>query len=73
MTQYLVEWANGTFTVMTGQELAKEIETWADGWKGNPRPVYELIPGQAPKRYHVILRKDYWYLEDDFRNHRMIL
>ena len=50
-----------------------DLDEWADGWGNNPRPVYQLIPGQAPKRYHVILRKGYWYLEDDFRNHLMIL
>ena len=73
MTQYLVEWASGAFQIMTGEELAKEIEERVDNWGSNPRPVYRLIPGQAPKRYHVILGNGYWYLEDDFRNHLMIL
>ena len=73
MIQYLVEWANGTFQILTGEQLRKELDEWAEGWGSNPRPVYRLIPGQAPKRYHVVMRKDYWYLEDDFRNHLMIL
>ena len=73
MAQYLMEWANGTFQVMTGEQLKKDLDEWSINWRKAPRPLYRLIPGQAPKRYHVILRKDYWYLEDDFRNHRMIL
>ena len=75
MNQYLVEWANGTFQILTAEQLRKELDEWAEGWGNNPRPVYRLIPGQAPKRYHIIFGKnhDYWYLEDDFRNHLMIL
>lgn len=71
--QYLVEWANGTFQVLTGEQLKEDFNEWADGWKDNPRPVYRLVPGQAPKRYHAAIGKGYWFLEDDYGNHLMIL
>ena len=75
MTQYLVEWANGSFQVMTGEELAKEVEEWVIGWENNPRPVYRLIPGKEPKRYHVVFDKNwkYWFLKDDHGFPMMIL
>ena len=69
MTQYLVEWASGAFQVLTGQQLAKEIDEF---WKA-PKQIYRLIPGEKPKHYRAIIMKDCWYLEDDFRNHLMIL
>lgn len=73
--EYLVEWACGKFTVMTSEQLKKDLCEWTDGWKQNPRPVYRLIPGQAPKRYKVVFGRnhDYWYLEDQYGNHLMIL
>ena len=71
--QYLVEWANGTFQAMTGEQLKKDFDEWAEGWKNWPRPVYRLVPGQAPKRYHAIIMKTHWYLVDDYGNHLMIL
>lgn len=66
--EYLVEWACGTFTVMTAEKLAHDIAEWMDGWKKNPRPVYRLVPGQAPKRYTVKFVKNSWYLTDGYNN-----
>lgn len=66
--EYLVEWACGKFTVMTREQLKKDLDEWTDGWKQNPRPVYRLIPGQAPKRYTVKFVKDCWYLTDGYNN-----
>lgn len=67
--QYLVEWANGAFQILTGQQLANDI----DEYQSAPRQIYRLTPGQSPKRYRVIIGKGYWYLVDDYGNHLMIL
>lgn len=67
--QYLVEWASGAFQVVTGEQLAKDIDEY---WKA-PNQIYRLTKGQKPKRYHAIIMKDYWYLIDDLGNHLMIL
>lgn len=66
--EYLVEWAHGGFEVVTGGKLAKSIEEWPNNWKKNQRPVYRLVPGQAPKRYTVKFVKDSWYLTDGYNN-----
>lgn len=67
--QYLVEWANGAFQVVTGQQLAKDI----DEFQKAPNQIYRLTKGQKPKHYKANIGKDYWYLEDDYGNHLMIL
>lgn len=67
--QYLVEWASGAFQILTGEQLAKDIEEFSKA----PNQIYRLAKGQAPKRYHAVIGKGYWYLEDDYGNHLMIL
>lgn len=67
--QYLVEWASGAFQIVTGEQLAKDIEEYRQA----PKQIYRLIPGQKPKHYRAIIGKGYWYLEDDYGNHLMIL
>ena len=67
--QYLIECASGAFQTVTGEQLAKDIEEYRQA----PKQIYRLLPGQKPKHYRAVIMKDCWYLEDDFRNHLMIL
>ena len=67
MTQYLVQWAHGSFQTMTGEQLRKEI----DEGKKAPSRIYRLIPNQDPQRLFVIwcnAKHDIWYLVDAFNN-----
>lgn len=67
MHQYLIQWASGAFQIMTLDQLNREL----DEWKQSPPVLYRLIPNQPPKRYWIIWgkNKEYWYLEDQYRNH----
>lgn len=65
--QYLIESGKG-FDIVTGETLKIIMDTLDVA----PKRVYRLVPDQKPKRYHVITRKDYWYLIDDYGNHLIL-
>ena len=71
MNQYLIQWASGAFQIVTAEQLKKDLDEYQ---KAPPR-IYRLIPNQDPKRLTVVwgTKREYWYLEDAYGNHLMIL
>lgn len=63
--QFLVQWANGSFQILTGEQLRKEL----DEYKKSPPRLYKLVTNCNPERLYVSWAKDSWILYDIYRNH----
>ena len=48
--QYLVQLASGSFQILTGEQLLKELES--------PPRIYRLIPDSDPERLWAVWGKD---------------
>lgn len=62
--QFLIQWANGTFQVMTGEQLKKEVEEWDNV----PPRVYRLVPNRDPEYLYSVKVSKCWLLTDIFHN-----
>lgn len=62
--QFLVQWANGCFQTLTGEQLRRDL----DLYKKSPPRIYRLIPYRNPERLYVSWAKDAWTLYDIYRN-----
>ena len=62
--QFLVQWANGSFQILTGEQLRKEL----DEYKKSPPRLYKLVTNCNPERIYVSWAKDSWILYDIYRN-----
>lgn len=64
MNQYLVQWANGAFQIVTLECLKKDL----DEYKITPPYLYRLIPGKHPERMWVMRIENKWMIGDMYRN-----
>jgi len=64
MGDYLIQWENGRFWILTGEQLKDEMEEWDNV----PPRVYRLIPDRHPERMWGVKVNGSWLLVDIHNN-----
>ena len=64
MNQYLVQWASGTFQILTGEQLKQDLETY----NKTPPFIYRLVSNRPPERRWAVRVNGSWMIGDMYRN-----